>query len=114
MGILTPTVPRDIYDALQARYDDLLNKYHALRPTHSPVAPIRVSAPKEEPGLATLHATEAAIRNPAIARLADKLRQDKPELGHAEALREAKRLDDIARGRAVAPPVSQPYVPPSR
>lgn len=114
MGILTPTVPRDLYDALQARYDDLLNKYHALRPTHAPTAPLRVSSPQEEPGARALHAIEHAVTNPRLAQIADTLMQTKPELSRVAALVEAKRLDDIARGKAVAPSVAPPSEPPSR
>lgn len=114
MGLFTDTVPRDLYDALQARYDDLLAKYHSLRPTHSPVAPLRVTAPKEEPGLATLHAAEAAINNPHIARIADNIMREQPSLSRQGALLEAKRLDDIRRGRAVAPSAASPPEPPSR
>jgi hypothetical protein len=114
MGILTPSVPRDLYDALQARYDDLLNKYHALRPTHSTVAPLRVSAPQEEPGAKALHAVERTVTDPRVRAIAAKLLAENPQLTHLAAMKEATRLDDIMRGRGMAPPIVPPTEPPSR
>lgn len=109
-----PTVPKWVYDQKCAEYAALLEKYHALRPTHSASSPIRVTAPKEEPGLATLHAAEAAVNNPRLALIADNLMRQKPELTRAQALTEAYRLDSFARGRATIPPVAPPGEPPSR
>ena len=115
MGLFADTVPRDLYDALQARYDDLLAKYHSLRPTHAPVAPMRQTAPKPEPGVDALHAIERSVTDPRVALVATKLMHDRPSLTKREAMIEAKRLDDIARGRTLpAPAVSGVSVPPVR
>lgn len=114
MGVFQETVPKWMYDALQSRYDDLLAKYHSLRPTHSPVAPMRVTAPREEPGMATLHAIEATINDPRIARMADTLMQQKPGLSREQAITEATRLHAIGTGKATAPPASGVPGPPVR
>ena len=114
MGLFTDSVPRDLYDALQTRYDDLLNKYHALRPSHAPVAPMRVTAAPEEPGARALHAAEAAINDPRLAAMADNLMQQSPGLSPVRAMIEAKRLDDMVRGRTVAPSLPTGSEPPSR
>ena len=118
MGLFAESVPREMYEdvkaqlaASEARYTALFAAYEKLRPTHSPASPIRMNAPTEEPGLATLHAAEAAVRDPRIAGIADNLIAQSPGLDRRIALREAKRLDDIARGRAVAPSVPSPNSP---
>lgn len=118
---LFDAVPREQYEELKAqlaqanaRYDMLFAAYEKLRPTHAPASPMRLVPPKEEPGLATLHAAEAAVSNPRVAVIADNLIKQDPTLRREVALREAKRLDDIARGRAVAPSAATPPEPPSR
>lgn len=100
MGLFTDTVPRDLYDGLQARYDDLLAKYHALRPTHSPVAPVRMIAPQPDSGQRALAAAEHAARSPGFMQTVSAL----VEAGSsdADAMREAERLYRIAKGREVA------------
>jgi len=111
MGVFQETVPKWIYDQKCAEYDKLFAAYEKLRPTHSPIAPMRVSLPSGEPGMATLHAIEAAVDDPKVAKIADSLIAAKPGLDRSAALREAKRLHDIARGRAVmesAPPAEPP------
>lgn len=112
MGLLTPTVPRDLYDALQARYDDLLNKYHALRPTHSPVAPMKLIQPKPE-GEAQVRAMEQAVLDPRVIEQAEAIAQ-RDNVPMPLALAEAQRLSRIARGRETAPSVAEPYSPPVR
>ena len=114
-------ITREQYDELKAdrdqwrqRYDTLFAAYEKLRPTHSPIAPLRVTPPQEEPGARALHATEAAMNNPKIAAIADNLQREKPELSRLGAMVEAKRLDDIARGRAVAPSAASVNTPPVR
>lgn len=106
MGLFTETVPRDLYDALQQRYDALLEKYHALRPTHAPVSPMRVIGPRPDAGEATVQAIEAAVTSPRVRAIAEKLMRE-DGVPEAAALREAKRLDDIARGRAAPVPPRQ-------
>lgn len=112
MGVFQETVPKWIYDQKCAEYDRLFLAYEKLRPTHSPVAPMRITPPPGEPGMATLHAVEAAVDDPKVARIADSLIAQKPGLARDAALREAKRLNDIARGRAVVE--SQPPAEPPR
>lgn len=104
------TVPRGQYEQAIARaeraeklYDDLLDKYHKLRPTHNPVQPLRITPPKPDSGEAALMGAEAAITDPRVAGIADNLRRERPELSEAAVMREAKRLNDIARGKVAAP-----------
>jgi hypothetical protein len=116
-----PAITREQYDEIKAdrdqwrdRYDTLFAAYEKLRPTHSPAGPLRVTPGREEPGMASLKATEAAMNNPKIAAIADNLQREKPELSRLGAMIEAKRLDDIARGRAVAPSAASVNMPPAR
>lgn len=120
MGIFSETVPREQYEDLKAqlrageeRYRDLMEKYHALRPTHAPVKPITATLPKPDSGEQALHAVELAVRDPNVARVAQKFVEEQG-MNDADAFREAKRLADIARGRLLPPNLATPPEPPSR
>lgn len=100
MGLFSDTVPRDLHDALQTRYDDLLAKYHSLRPTHAPVQPMRQTTPRVE-GEARIQQMERDAHSPRVLAVAENLKRQKPDLSNDEAIAEAVRLDGFVRGKDV-------------
>lgn len=100
MAIFEETVPKWVYDQKCAEYADLLAKYHALRPTHAPVTPMKLVPPTGSDESA-VQRMGAALADERLHGIAAKLLQERPDLSMAAALSEAKRLDDIARGKAV-------------
>lgn len=118
MGLFADTVPRDLYDGLQTRYDALLEKYHSLRQTgQAPVAPLRMQLPKEDGGSAKLREMEHtmhSVQSPRVKAIAENLLKEKPELSAEGALAEAVRLDNIARGRSMPQGAGDVPLPPSR
>lgn len=97
------TIPRWIYDQKCKDYDDLLNKYHQLRPLQSASNPIKIIPPKPDSAVQTLDAMEQSVRDPRIEAAVKKLMEDHPNLTASSALREAKKLLDVATGKADAP-----------
>lgn len=112
MPLFNDTVPREQYedmraqrDAWQQRYDTLFERYHSLRPLQSPVNPMKAIPPKPDSATETLDAMEQATRDPRIEAAVKKLREERPGLDPAAALREAKKMLDIATGKMDAPMV---------
>jgi hypothetical protein len=113
VGLFTESVPRDLYDRKCAEYDALLDKYHALRMAGAePVTKIRTTLQPPDGAAQTLKAAEMAASDPNVRRVAEKFMAQ----GMAEpvALREAKRLADIARGRVLPPNLATPPEPEPR
>jgi hypothetical protein len=98
MAIFKETVPKWVYDQLQARYDALLEKYHALRQSgYDPAGKLRMIPPKPDSGMQAIMAGEKAFTDPRVARaFATCVEQGMSE---PDALREAYRLVGIATGR---------------
>lgn len=107
-----PTVPKWLYDQKCAEFNSLLDRYHALRPTHSPVAPMKLIPPKPD-GEAQVRAMEQAVMDPRVVEQAEVI-STRDNVPMPLALAEAQRLSRIARGRETAPSVAEPYSPPVR
>lgn len=110
MALFNDSVSREQYEdmraqraAWQQRYDTLLDKYHSLRAFQSPVNPMKAIPPRPDSATETLDAMEQSTRDPRIEAAVKTLLAEKPELNPAAALREAKRMLDIATGKADAP-----------
>lgn len=103
MAVFEPTVPRWIYEQKCQEYNDLLEKYHALRPLQSIVNPMKVVPPKLDSATQAIEAGEQAMRDPRLAAAVVRLMEQKPGLSEGDALREAKKLLEVATGRADAP-----------
>lgn len=116
MGLFSDTVPRDLYDKKCADYDALLEKYHALRQMgQAPVAPLRMSLPKQDSGTTALRNIETALHSPRVQAVAESLRRDNPSLTAEGALAEAARLDGFVRGKDVVPSAAESTsLPPAR
>lgn len=115
MGLFTETVPRDLHDALQKRYDDLLEKYHALRLVgNAPVKPMTLHLPKTDTGTEAVRAAEVALVSPRARSVAENLLRDNPTLSEADALREALRLERIITGKELPIAAGELHMPPAR
>lgn len=110
MAIFKETVSKELYDQLWDKYSDLLGKYHSLRSTHNPVAPVKMLKPSGDSAQKAMQAGERALRDPRIGEAAVKLVQEHG-LSEADALLEAARLVDIATGKADA---ANPGAPKSK
>lgn len=100
MAIFKETVPKEVYDELRADYRDLLAKYHSLRATHQPVQPLKIRGPQPDSAQHTMQVGERAVRDPRLA--AGVLALVEQGLSEKDALVEAARLLDIAKGKTDA------------
>lgn len=102
MAIFQATVPKELYEDMCRRYDELLEKYHQLRQSGAALPQlIKQHAAKSVEATAKGY-IETAAANPELAEAAAKLQRDHklpPEL----ALKEAIRARDMLSGRATAP-----------
>jgi len=100
MGLFTDTVPRELYDALQSRYDALLDKYHSLRlQGHAPTKPAVLIPPKPDSGQLAVMGAEKALQTPGAIALIEELKAK----GKSEA--EACRIVlEMRRDPGKAPP----------
>lgn len=112
MALFTDSVPREMFedmraqrDSWQQRYDTLFERYHSLRPLQSPVNPMKAIPPKLDTATETLAAMEQSTRDPRIEAAVKKLMDEHPNLTASAALREAKKMLDIATGKADAPTI---------
>lgn len=112
MALFNDTVSREQYedmkhqrDAWQVRYDTLFSEYSKLRPLQSPVNAMKAIQPKMDSAMETLDAMEQSVIDPRILTAVEKLRAEKPGLSPQAALREAKKMLDIATGKMDAPTV---------
>jgi len=100
------TVPEWVYRQKCDEYDRLFKAYEALRPTHGPVSPMRQTAPRPDSGTAALMGAELAVERPEVAQMADKFVTE--GMSETQALREARRLYAIAKGKAVPTSAGEP------
>ena len=112
MALFTDSVSREQYedmkqqrDAWITRHDILFAEYAKLRPMQSPVNPMKAIHPKPDSATETLDALDQAVKDPRIEAAVKKLMEEKPGLSPAVALREAKKMLDIATGKMDAPTV---------
>lgn len=112
MPLFNDSVSREQYedmkqqrDAWQVRYDTLFSEYSKLRPLQSPVNPMKAIQPKMDSATETLDAMEQSVKDPRITAAVEKLLAERPGMGTAAALREAKKMLDIATGKMDAPTV---------
>lgn len=115
MGLFTDSVPRDLHDALQQRYDDLLEKYHSLRLVgNAPVKPMTLHMPRTDTGTQAVRAAEIAFVTPRVRGVVENLMRDNPLLLEADALREAQRLERIITGKELPIAAGELHMPPAR
>lgn len=104
MALFQDSVPKWLYDDLQIRYDDLLEKYHELKSMgHGPPARITQVTARPDSGQALVAGMELAARDPSIAEAAKSLKAQRPDLSEPDALREAVRLREVMTGKTTVP-----------
>ena len=105
MGLFTETVPRELYDALQTRYDALLDKYHSLRMQGmAPTKPAVLIPPKPDSGQLAVMGAERALRTPGAQKLIEELMQKGKS--EAEACRIVAEMQNVAKGKALPEPLA--------
>jgi hypothetical protein len=103
MGLFTDTVPRELYDALQTRYDALLDKYHSLRMQgQAPTKPAVLIPPKPDSGQLAVLSAERVIRTPGAQAIVEELMQKGKS--EADALRIVAEMQNVGRGKALPEP----------
>jgi hypothetical protein len=99
MAFFSESVPRDLYERKCKEYDDLLEKYHALRQSgYDPASKIRMIGPKPDSAEQVIRAGEQAFVDPRMRRAVEACLAE--GMSEADALREAYRLVNIAKGNA--------------